>query len=84
MKKVVIYSKDMCPYCQMAKQLMESKWVNYEIIDVSSDKSALDAVIEKTWQTTVPQIFIWDKFIWWYDDVSSLEMNWELDGLLTD
>ena len=68
----------------MAKQLIESKWLELEEIDVTQDSQTLSEVVEKTGQTTVPQIFIWDKFIWWYDDLNSLEQDWKLDELISE
>ncbi|MCD6364200.1 MAG: glutathione S-transferase N-terminal domain-containing protein [Synergistetes bacterium] len=67
MGKVKVYSTPVCPYCNMAKEYLSQKGVEYEDIDVSRDREAAMYMIMKTGQMGVPVIEICDKFIVGYD-----------------
>lgn len=82
MEKVVIYSKENCSYCVMAKKLLEHKGCKYLEIRVDYDEEQLKKMIEITSRRTVPQIFIGEKYIGGFDDLSALNEKGELDQLL--
>jgi glutaredoxin 3 len=82
MAKVVLYSKDSCPYCVWAKQLLDSKNIAYSEIRVDLDTNQLETMIKISGRRTVPQIFINDKPIGGFDDLSALAKSGELDALL--
>ncbi len=62
--------------------MLEKKNVPLEIIDVTEDEETLSNLSAETDCTTVPQIFIGEKFIGGCDDLMHLENNGELDKLL--
>lgn len=82
MPKVVIYTTRVCPYCVRAKQLFQQLNVAYEEIDVSNDQETRLALVERTGQRTVPQIFINDQSVGGFDDVYKLHTQGKLDALL--
>jgi len=82
MTDVVIYSTQVCPYCVRAKQLFQRKGVSYREIDVSFDQAERMALVARTKQRTVPQIFINDQHIGGCDELYALERNGQLDPLL--
>ena len=82
MPKVQIYSTDWCPYCSAAKSLLDSKGVPYEEIDVTEPSLRIAMVERANGRRTVPQIFIGDRHIGGYDDLSTLERRGQLDPLL--
>ena len=85
MKPVVIYSKENCPYCVMAKNLLKNKGVvNIEEIRIDLDPSKRDHMIEITGRKTVPQIFIGDTHVGGFDDLSALSHSNKLDALLNN
>ena len=63
MAKVVMYSKDSCPFCVRAKNLLNQKGVQFEEINLEGKQAELDALKKRTGQMTVPMIFINDKLI---------------------
>jgi len=82
MTEVTIYTKDNCPYCVAAKELLGSKQVAFQETDVTADPDTLGQLVEKTGQMTVPQIFIGDEFIGGFDDLQALNEAGELDAKL--
>ncbi len=69
MKNVTIYSKDYCPYCRGAKQILHKKGIQFTEVDVEFDNQKRDEMIERSGRFTVPQIFFGDKHIGGYDDL---------------
>ena len=83
MPTIRMYSTAVCPYGQMAERLLISKGVsNIEKIRVDLDPSLRDHMIEITGRRTVPQIFIGDRHVGGFDDLSLLDRAGELDLLL--
>lgn len=81
---IVIYSKPSCPYCVRAKQLLDSKNVSYQDINVlKEDPQVYEDLKQRTKQRTVPQIFINDYFVGGCDNLFALERSGELDKLLS-
>ena len=80
--KVVVYSKAQCPYCKMAKELLQSRNIAFEEIRVDLDNSKLEEMLRLSNKRTVPQIFINDKSIGGYDDLAALVKAGKLDEFL--
>ena len=83
MARVVVYSKETCPYCVMAKNLLKQKGVS-EIEEIRIDllPEERDKMIEITGRMTVPQIFIGETHVGGFDDLSALNRAGKLDELL--
>ncbi|HXN80877.1 MAG TPA: glutaredoxin 3 [Myxococcales bacterium] len=82
MKKVVIYTTPVCPYCVSAKRLLKKKGVAYVEVDVAGDDEARIQLTERTGLRTVPQIFVGDEHVGGSDDLHALEAAGKLDALL--
>jgi len=83
MAKIEIYSKDTCPYCTMAKRLLENKDQKWEEINLTKDPGRIEEMVERSGgRMTVPEIFIDGKLIGGFDDLAALESAGELDKLL--
>jgi glutaredoxin 3 len=81
---VEIYTTRWCPYCHMAKALLDRKGVSFSEIDVSRDREGRAAMTQRAHgRTTVPQIFIGDVHVGGCDDLHALEHAGKLDPLLT-
>lgn len=83
-QKVVMYTKDYCPYCTRAKNLLRRKFVNDIIdIDVTRDEALQQEMITRSGgRKTVPQIFIGDTHVGGCDDLYALESAGKLTALL--
>jgi glutaredoxin 3 len=55
---VKVYSTPTCPYCIMAKKFLDENNIQYENLDVSSDRQAADEMIKKSGQRGVPVLDI--------------------------
>lgn len=67
MTRVTVYSTKNCPYCRMAKALLEQYGVPYEAIDVGEDENAARKMIELSGQRGVPVITVDDEVIVGFD-----------------
>lgn len=84
MAKILMYTTAICPYCIRAEQLLHSKGVAaIEKIRVDLQPELRIAMMEKTGQRTVPQIYIDERHVGGYDDLAALNHAGELDKLLT-
>lgn len=82
MPEVVMYCTEVCPFCQRAEKLLKSKGVTINKIRVDQDRSKLKEMIKRTGRNTVPQIYIGDKHVGGFDELSELDIMDELDELL--
>ncbi len=81
-KKVLIYTKDDCAYCVMAKKFLKNRDIVYEEIHLGSDFSKIEEVKSKTGWRTMPVILIDNKVIGGYTDMKSLDDEGKLDQML--
>jgi glutaredoxin 3 len=79
---IVIYARSWCPYCVAAKELLTAKGASFREYDVEDEPRRLPEMIQRTQRRTVPQIFIGDKHVGGYDDLSALDRAGGLDTLL--
>ncbi|MBI2083390.1 MAG: glutaredoxin [Deltaproteobacteria bacterium] len=75
--KIKVYTAHYCSYCRAAKDLLTSKKLPFEEIDVSADEE-FDALVEKTGWKTVPQIFIDGKLIGGFEELKKLDQQGKL------
>lgn len=70
--KIVIYSRQLCPYCDKAKELLKSKGFEYEEIDCSFSTEKTKEMMVRSGRETYPQIFFDSTHIGGFDDLSAL------------
>ncbi len=66
-KTVKIYSTPTCPWCIRTKQFLKENNIDFQNMDVSSDKQAADEMMKKTGQMGVPVIDIEGEIIVGFD-----------------
>lgn len=83
MAQVTMYCTSVCPYCVRAEMLLKQRGVT-EInkIRIDQDPSQRAIMMERTGRRTVPQIYIDDRHIGGYDDLSALDRAHGLVPLL--
>ena len=83
MATVEIYSKSWCPYCRMAKRLLEEKGQEFVEFDVELDAGKYDEMLDRSeGRWTVPEIFIDGTLVGGYDDLRAMDASGALDELL--
>ncbi len=83
MSKVIMYTTGFCPYCKMAENLLRAKGVEQiEKIRIDLEPEQRVDMMEKTGRRTVPQIYIGNRHVGGYDDLTQLDHNGELVTLL--
>jgi glutaredoxin 3 len=82
--KVEFYATSWCPYCSQARQLLVSKGVEIEEIDVEAQPQAREEMLRRSGRRTVPQIFINQTHVGGCDDLLALNAAGQLDPLLQE
>jgi len=85
MATIEVYSKSWCPFCRMAKRLLEEKGQEYVEFDVELDPAKYDEMLERSQgRWTVPEIFIDGELIGGFDELRALDDSGRLDEMLKD
>jgi glutaredoxin 3 len=79
---VTVYTKDYCPYCDRALELLARKKVQVVEIKAGHDPALRDEMINRTGRRTYPQIFVGDTHVGGCDDLHALDAQGKLDPLL--
>lgn len=83
MPKITMYTTGFCPYCKMAESLLQARGVQHiEKIRVDLEPERRAEMMEKTGRRTVPQIYIGERYVGGFDDLSMLDRQGELAALL--
>ncbi|MAF59334.1 MAG: glutaredoxin family protein [Candidatus Pacebacteria bacterium] len=66
-KKVVIYSTPTCHFCQLTKDFLKEKGIEYTDYNVGEDMEKRQEMMEKSGQMSVPVIFVGDEMMIGFD-----------------
>ena len=80
--EVIVYATRFCPYCMLARRLLNKKGIEFTEISVSGNNVLWDEMEQKSGRNTVPQIFINGESVGGYDDIATLDRQGELDQKL--
>ena len=75
---VVVYGTPWCPFCQMAKHLLQRRNIPFAWVDVTGDREARAWLANESQQDTVPQIFIFGESTGGYQELSEMDQSGEL------
>ncbi|NCN40529.1 glutaredoxin 3 [bacterium] len=81
MSRVKVYTTSFCPFCVRAKQLLSSKGIAFEEINLDGKEDELKALKDRTGWRTVPQIFIDDELVGGFTELAEKDSKGELTGL---
>ncbi|WP_432821812.1 glutaredoxin 3 [Trichloromonas sp.] len=82
MKPVEIYTKNYCPYCWRAKELLRIKGVRFQEYDIADDRPRAKEMVKRSGRETVPEIFIDGTHIGGCDELFELDEQGLLNRLL--
>jgi glutaredoxin 3 len=64
MTKAIVWSKNSCPFCVQAKNLLKLKGIEFEERNISAEKWTREQMLEAVpTARTLPQIFLDDNYI---------------------
>ena len=78
---VTMFSKNTCPYCVKAKQLLNDYHIGlqiYELDEISNGQVIANNLKKQTSRSTVPNIFVYGKNIGGYDELKRMADSGEL------
>ena len=79
MTQVTILTSPLCGYCHAAKNLLQEQHISYEEVDLINDEQAQQLLTKSGQRTVVPQIFINEKPIGGFTELSKLIRDSELN-----
>ena len=83
MKKVIIYTGDLCMYCDWAIDLFNRKNIQFTEFNVAKDFAKREEMLKKSnGARTVPQIFIGDHHVGGNVELQKLEKEGKLNSLI--
>ena len=83
MKKVVIYTGDLCIHCDWAIELLNRKKIKFTEYNVAKDMAKRDEMLKRSnGAKTVPQIFIDEYHVGGNVELQALEKEGKLNSLL--
>ncbi len=80
--RIRMYATGSCPYCMMARRLLDYKGVEYELVRVDGAPERRREMESLSGRRTVPQIFIGPHHVGGFDELALLERTGRLDPLL--
>jgi len=83
MKKVLIYTGDLCIHCERAIELLNRKNIKFTEYNIAKDTVKREEMFKKSnGAKTVPQIFIGDYHVGGNTELQALEKVGKLNSLL--
>ena len=83
MPKIEIYTKGYCPYCRLAKSILQRNGAAFVEHDVSENPELFDKMVERAkGRRTVPQVFSDGLRIDGADELSLLQDGGQLDLIM--
>ena len=79
MNTITVLTSPTCSYCHAAKSLLKQQGVDYQEVDLFKEEELGQQLLIKSGQRTVPQIFINEKPIGGFTELSKLVNNNKLD-----
>ena len=83
MKKVVIYTGDLCVHCNWAIDLLKRKNIQFTEYNIAKYEDKREEMFKKSnGAKTIPQIFIGEHHVGGNDELQALESDGKLNSLL--
>ena len=83
MKKVIIYTGDLCVHCDWAIDLLKRKNIQFTEYNIAKDEVKREEMFKKSnGAKTIPQIFIGEHHVGGNDELQALEREGKLNSLL--
>ena len=67
--KAIVWSKDHCTFCEQAKNLLESRGIEYEVRNIMHDWTREQLLEAVPTARTVPQIFLDEEYVGGFNEL---------------
>jgi glutaredoxin 3 len=81
MPKITVYSTDPCSFCDRAKQLLETREIPFEEINLAKDSVGRARLVERTGMLSFPQIVINGEVIGGFRELVAADQSGRLKQL---
>jgi glutaredoxin len=81
MTRIIVYSKNNCPFCDQAKALLKSKNIDFKEVNIETNAAGRDVLIERGLRS-VPQVFDGELLIGGFDKLKEWVSITELTSQL--
>ena len=81
-QNVTVYTTEACPFCVRAKQLLDTRGVQYEEINLQRDQAGRDALVAKTGMMTFPQVIVGEELVGGFQETLAADRSGKLAELL--
>ena len=83
MKKVIIYTGDLCIHCEWAVELLNRRNIKFTEYNIAQDAARREEMLKKSnGAKTVPQIFIGERYVGGNSELQALDREDKLNSLL--
>lgn len=79
---ITIYRTRTCPYCVAAARLLEKRGMAFQEVYLDAKPEERAALQARTGWSTVPMIFVGERFVGGYTDLAALDRSGELARLM--
>jgi glutaredoxin 3 len=84
MRKVTIYSSEICTLCNSVENLLNVREIPYEKIMIDEHSAEHAQLVERTGMTTLPQVFVGGMLVGGYQETMAADQSGMLADLLVD
>jgi glutaredoxin 3 len=84
MRKVTIYSMEVCSSCDRVKNMFDARDIPYEEVVMAPDSPELDELSQRSGMTSLPQVFVGSILIGGGTETMAAAGSGMLDDLLVD
>lgn len=84
MRKVTVYTSDICTLCHSVENLLEVRDIPYEKVILLEDSDEHAALTQRTGMTALPQVFVGSMLLGGYQETLAADQAGMLADLLVD
>jgi glutaredoxin 3 len=83
-RKVTVYSMEVCASCDRVKNMLDAREIPYEEVVMAPDSPELDELSERSGMKSLPQVFVGSILVGGGNETLAAASNGMLDDLLVD
>jgi glutaredoxin 3 len=84
MANVTVYTTDPCSFCARVKQLLSTRGIAYDEINLAKDPDGRAELLQRTGMMSFPQVLIGDELVGGFQETLRADQSGELQTLLRD